>query len=325
MEHSGSKRDYESRFEPPSPIDRLIAELAMSQHGVVALRQLVARGLSASGVRKRVAAGRLHRIHEGVYAVGHARLTRKGHYMAAVLACGPRSALSHRSAADLRGMRRTGRGVIDVISPRRPGRKRAGIEAHTSRTLLRRDIEIVDGIPCTTVARTLLDLAAVTPSRVVERAFDQAEVLQILDARAIEDVLARAGRHRGAAVLRAVLNEHVPGTTVTKNDLEEAMLAICRQAGLPQPEVNAWIPLEPTGYEADFLWREHHLVAETDGGTTHTTRQAFVHDRKRDQRLMLAGFQVVRFPWQQVLYEPETVAPVVRDLLYASMSPRRIA
>jgi hypothetical protein len=150
-------------------------------------------------------------------------------------------------------------------------------------------------------------------------------VLRVLDAREIEDVLSRAGNHRGAGVLRAVLADHAVGTTRTRNDLEEAFLAICDAAGLPRPAVNAWIGLDPTGYEADFLWRAEGLIAEVDGGASHGTSHAFISDRVRDQRLMLAGFRVVRFPWQQVFDEPETVAATVRELLYASMSPRRIA
>jgi predicted transcriptional regulator of viral defense system len=306
-------------------LDWLIAELALSQHGVVTLSQLIELGLTARAVGYRVAAGRLYRVHDGVFAVGYPRLTREGHYMAAVLACGTDSGLSHRSAADLRGMRRSSRKAIDVISSGRSGRRRAGIDAHTSSTLLPRDIVKVDGIPCTTVARTLLDLAAVLPRREVERAFDQAEVLEVLDARQIDDVLARAGGHRGAGVLRTVLNEHSPGSTLTRNRLEEAFLEICDNAGLPRPEVNVWIALEPTGCEADFLWRAQGLIAETDGGAAHGTRRAFVKDRRRDQRLMLAGFRVVRFPWQQVFDEPRTVEATVRELLYASMRPRRIA
>jgi predicted transcriptional regulator of viral defense system len=297
------------------PLERRIAELATTQHGVVALFQLLAFGLSAAAARYRVEIGLLHRVHAGVYSVGHARLTREARYMAAVLACELDSALSHRSASNLRSLWLSGSTLIDVISPRRPGRRRAGIRAHTSSTLLPRDVETVDGIPCTTVARTLLDLSAVVPKRSVERAFEQAEVLRVLDAREIEDVLARAGNHRGAGVLRAILDDHALGSTLTRNDLEEAFLAICDRAGLPRPEVNVWIAIEPTGYEADFLWRSHRLIAETDGGTAHMTRHAFQHDRRRDQRLTLAGYRVVRFPWQQVFDEPGSVELTIRGLL----------
>ncbi len=315
MQNPGSKRAYEARFEPQLPLDLLIADLAASQHSVVALWQLVERGLSPNAVRKRVAGGRLHRVHEGVYAVGHPRLTRKGYDMAAVLACGRRSALSHRSAAAHRELRQSTRGLIDVISPRRPGRKRAGIDAHTSSTLLTCDIEDVDAIPCTTVARTLLDLAAVLPRRAVERAFDEAEFREVLDARAIEDVLGRTKGHRGNATLRSILDGHSLGTTRTRNDLEEAFFAICRAANVPQPEVNVWIAIEPTGYEADFLWRAQRLIAETDGGAAHMTRRAFEGDRRRDQQLALAGFRTIRFTYSQVFDEPSSVEATLLGLL----------
>ena len=164
------------------------------------------------------------------------------------------------------------------------------------------------------------------PRRAVERAFDEAEFREVLDARAIEDVLARAGGHRGARRRCARSSMTIrpgprgPATTSRRRSSRSA-----DAASLPQPEVNAWIPLEPTGYEADFLWRAQRLIAETDGGAAHTTSRAFEHDRRRDQRLMLAGFRVVRFPWQQVFDEPRSVEATVRELLYASISPRRIA
>ena len=143
----------------------------------------------------------------------------------------------------------------------------------------------------------------VLPRRVVERAFNQAEVLRVLDMKQIDDVLSRAGGHQGAAVLRAVIRDYT-GPTLTRNDLEEAVLAICRAAGLPQPEVNLWIAIQPIGYEVDFLWRAQRLIAEADGRDPHTTRLAFEHDRIRDQRLMLAGYRVVRFPLPPGLRRP---------------------
>ncbi len=234
--------------------------------------------------------------------------------MAAVLACGRDAALSHRSCAAHRGIRPDWRSVIEVTTPRRAGRRLPGIHAHTSSTLLLRDIETIDGIRCTSVARTLLDLGAVLPRRAVERAVDRAELLRVLDVKQIDDVLSRVGGHRGAGVLRAVLGEYA-GPTRTRNDLEEAFLAICRAAALPQPEVNVWIALEPIGYEVDFLWRSQRLIAETDGRDPHTTRHAFEHDRRRDQRLMLAGYRVVRFPRRQVLEDPVSVEATVRALL----------
>ena len=293
----------------------MIAEFAREQHGVVSLSQLLDAGLGARGVRHRIAAGRLHRVHPGVYAVGHTQLTRDGRNRAAVLACGADSALSHRSAAHELGVRSSQRSRIDVTSPRRPGRRLANIDAHTSKTLLPRDVIEVDGLRCTSPARTLLDLAEVVSQQQLERACDQAEVLRLFDLKALQDVLDRAHGRRGAKALRAVLADHTIGSTLTRHELEARFLALCRRAGIPQPEVNTWLPLEPIGIEADFLWRDARLIAETDGRATHLTRYAFENDRRRDQRLTLAGWRVVRFSYRQVVAEPDVVATTLRGLL----------
>ena len=315
MEGSGGKRRHGRRFRPDGPLERAIADKAGAQHGVLALRQLIELGMSASAVRSRVVAGRLHRVHAAVFAVGHARLTREGRYMAAVLACGPGAVLSHREAAALHRLRASTRSAIDVTSPRRTGRARDGIEVHGGATLLPRDVDTVDCIACTTVARTLLDLAEVVERRQVERACEQAEVLRVFDLLAVEDVLERADGRRGAPVLRSILAEQALGSALTRRELEALFLELCRAAGLPRPEVNAWLPLEPIGVEADFLWRERRLVVETDGRETHCTTWAFERDRRRDQRLMLAGWRVVRFTWRQVVEEPARVAATVGSLL----------
>jgi predicted transcriptional regulator of viral defense system len=295
----------------------MIAELAEAQHAVVALSQLVSLGLGARAVSHRVQRGMLHRVHRGVYAVGHPLLTREGRWMAAILACGPHAVLSHRSAASLWGLRPNARTAIDVTVPSRAGRTRDGIDVHRGSGIDANDVAGVEGIPTTSVARTLLDLAEVVNARTLERAIDQAEVRRLLDMRAIDDVLARGGGgRRGAAALRGVLAELRLGTTLTRSELEERLLAICREAALPRPDVNAWIPYPGGGgAEADFLWREQQLVVEVDGRDVHTTRRAFEHDRRRDQRLMLAGWRVVRFTWRQVLFEPAYVAATLRSLL----------
>jgi predicted transcriptional regulator of viral defense system len=247
MQGSGptTRRD---RVKAPHPrIDQAIAELASRQHGLVTFKQLRGIGLSASAIDGRVRAGRLHRVHRGVFAVGHPLLSRNGRFMAAVLACGARAALSHRSGACHRGLRSDNRATIDVTSAKRSGRKLAGITAHSGATLLPRDVEIVDGIPTTSLARTLLDLADVVSQRRLERAVEEALVLRQLDMRAVDDVLARANGRRGAATLRAVLDAIRPGTTTTRNDLEEAFLHICRNANAPPDAVNAWIPYPRAG------------------------------------------------------------------------------
>jgi hypothetical protein len=216
------------------------------------------------------------------------------------------------------GLRGDNRSTIDVTSPSRRGRTIPGIDVHRGGTLLPRDVETVDAVPCTTLARTLLDLSEVVTTRQLERAIEQAEVLRVLDVHAIDDVLARANGRRGATILKTLLSEMQLGSTITRNDLEEAFLTICRDITRPPEQVNAWIPYpDGGGAEADFLWRAQRLIVEVDGRDVHTTRRAFEHDRRRDQRLTMLGWRVVRFTWRQVLHAPATVGATVKALLGA--------
>ncbi|HZA89075.1 MAG TPA: DUF559 domain-containing protein [Solirubrobacterales bacterium] len=151
--------------------------------------------------------------------------------------------------------------------------------------------------------------------RALERAYEQAEVLGILNLVAVQDVLARSlGRH-GATVLRAIVSDLDAGPSLTRSELEERFLAVCDAAGIPRPRVNAWIPLDGGGVEVDFLWPAQRLAVETDGHRVHGTRQAFERDRRRDRRLLLAGWRVARFTWRQLVRDPEEVAATIRALL----------
>ncbi|HTN23662.1 MAG TPA: DUF559 domain-containing protein [Solirubrobacteraceae bacterium] len=236
--------------------------------------------------------------------------------MAAVLACGDGAALSCRSAACHRGLRDDNRSTIDVTSPNRRGRGIDGITVHSGATLLPEDVETVDGIPCTTLARTLLDLAEVVTTRSLERAIDRAEILRVLDMRPIDNVLRRANGRRGAATLKAVLSAMQFQSTTTRSELEELFLHICRTIDRPPDGVNVWIPYpDGGGAEADFVWREQRLIVEVDGRETHGTPQAFESDRRRDQRLTVLGWSVVRFTWRQVEFEPAIVAATLQALL----------
>jgi hypothetical protein len=288
------------------------------QEGVAALAQLVALGLGAAGVRKRARAGRLHRIYRAVYALTPSSLlSLNGRYLAAVLACGPGAVLSHRSAADLLGLRKTDRAPIDVTVPGNGWRRHQGIDIHRSTTLSPADITIVDGIPVTTVARTALDLAAVVRRRAVERALDQAEMLEVFDLNALKDQLARNPHHPGASILKAVLEEHTAGTTVTWSDLEELCLEVTRAAGVEPPQLNAYVdpgdgepPIRP-----DFVWRAQRVALEADGFGTHKTRHAFEDDRRRDQRLISAGWRAVRVTQRQLKDERARIVALLIDLL----------
>jgi len=297
------------------PIDVQIAALADRQHGVVALHQLQLLGLSKSAVSKRARTGRLHRIHRAVYAVGRSELTGRGHWMAAVLACGPKAVLSHRSAAGLWGLRADNRRKSDISLPSPAARAKTAIEVHRSVTLTANDVTSVDGIPCTTVARTLVDLGDLVNRRAVESAVEQADVLRLFDLRDVERAIERAGPRRGTGLLLSVLDD-LSGPTLTASKLEEAFLAICREAALPTPEVNVWMTLpDGTPAKIDFLWRAERLAVETDGGPFHRTRQSRERDAKRDQLLRVMAFEPVRFTDRQVARDPGWVKRCLSELI----------
>lgn len=298
-----------------TPLDKTIAGIANRQHGVVSLAQLKRLGLSDRGTRSRVAAGRLHRIHRGVYSVGHSVLSAEGRWMAAVLSYGRHAVLSHRSAAQLWDLRRGGGSTIDVTVPRGYGRSRGNVRAHEVRTLTAADVTRLRGIPCTTVPRTLLDLADVLSRQRLERAVAQAEVMGVFDLNAIDDVLKRAAGRCGAARLREILDEYEEGTALTQSELEELVLAICMTIDVERPKVNGWIVLDDGAVQVDLLWPEQKLIVEVDGHRFHGGRRAFEEDRERDQRLTLAGYRVVRFTWRQITREPEMVGRRIAELL----------
>ena len=299
-------------------LEQALSELAVAQHGPFGLDQLRELGLTASAVRKRRRAGRLHRIHHAVYSlVPRELLTWEGLYMAAVIASGPGAVVSHRSAARLHELRNYGYTKIDVTVPRRSCRKHDGVLVHCSTTLADKDVTVVSNIPVTTVARTLFDLGEVLTDRQLERAFDQAEILQVLDARAINDQLARNPTRRGAKSVKHLLKTHYIGSTPTENEFEDAFLALTRDLGLPDPTAQYYI--DPGDGEppirADFAWPDRKIVVETDGRKTHGTRQAFETDRRRDQRLTAAGWTVIRITWRQLTRRPHELKPVLLKLL----------
>jgi very-short-patch-repair endonuclease/predicted transcriptional regulator of viral defense system len=290
-------------------IDAELARLASRQHGVVATRQLSALGLARGGAAARARAGRLHRVHRGVYAVGHTVLTVNGRRMAAVLAAGPGAVLSHASAAALWKIRRTSATRIDV-SVRTPGgrRKRPGLRIHRATTL--RDAEITEhqGIRVTTPARTLLDLASSLPRRALERALDEAEINELYDLASL-DAIARAhqGEPGSAALQRALDLDGDP--TLTDSELEEIMLDLCDEQQLERPRPRAWV----AGLRVDFLFAASRLVVETDGYRYHRTRRAFERDRERDAILARAGYRTLRFTHRQLTREPALVAATIRS------------
>jgi very-short-patch-repair endonuclease len=309
--------------------DREIARIAARQHGVVSTRQLREAGVGRGAVRVRVEAGRLHRVQQGVYAVGHGGLSRHGRWMAAVLACGTPTAiarrspvwnrppndgggwseldaaipvlefwgaaLSHRSAAELWGLLSSRNGAVDVSVRGDGGRaRRRGIRLHRSQTLVPAAVTIRSGIPVTTPTRTIADLG------------------NHAGRRGAADVSPRELRRavRQAHVLGLPLGEGVESDR-TRSDLEGDFLQLCRRHRLPAPEVNVRIGR----HLVDFLWQARRLVVETDFYGYHSGQAAFQDDRGRDLDLRRLGFTVIRLSEKQVDEEHRRVVEVLRATL----------
>ncbi|MEZ5078748.1 MAG: type IV toxin-antitoxin system AbiEi family antitoxin domain-containing protein [Solirubrobacterales bacterium] len=295
-----------SKGAPSQPRDIRVEEIASRQHGVATSAQLAACGLTSGMITYRVHSGRLHRVHRGVYAVGHRALTREAGWMAAVLACGEGAALSHLAAAALWDLLAPANGRTDVTVPTHNGRKRRdGVRIHRCAALagaslvLRQDEEPIpattkrDGIPVTAPWRTIDDLrraaadprAAVTP-RLYRRAMREAELR------------------------RLALSPQTPRDR-TRSEVEREFLALCRKFAIPAPEVNVQIG----GWTVDFLWPASRLVVETDSWATHGGSVAFEEDRRRDLDLRRRGLEVRRYTDRQIEAAPDAVAADLRSRL----------
>ncbi len=287
----------------------------------MSLEQLEGLGLTGDAVVKRAESGRLYRVHQRAYSLTARVTTQRGMFMAAVLACGPNAVLSHRSAAYLWGIVDEWDEPIDVTAPNRRGRSPDGVAAHRDGSLQPIDKTKLHGVPCTSLARTLLDYAGVVPEWELRRAVAQAEVLGVLDVEAMRSTLRRGRRRRGVARLRLVIDSLHPQTKRTRGDLERLFLGMCIRAELPQPEVNIWLDV-PGGkpLQADFLWRDARLIVEADSREYHDTASAFEYDRKREQRFQAAAWRVSRCTWAQVEREPQRLVATIRSLLSQSSS-----
>jgi hypothetical protein len=276
---------------------------------VVSRSQLLALGLSRGAVEHWLSVGRLQLLFRGVYSVGHTALRAEGRRLAAVLACGPGAVLSHRTAAAQWGLLRTDQTRIDVTAPR--GRHGAqGLRLHRSRSLDAQDTTNHEGIPITSVSRTLLDLAATARPSELERALAQAERLRLYDHRAIQATIARNNGHRGTHVLTQATTRKPKWT---RNEWEAEFLALIRKAGLPEPETNEPFHAPDHGHcEPDYHWPEHRVIVEIDGFETHGTRAAFHADRAKDAALTASGQRVLRFTRDD---DPALAVKRVRALL----------
>lgn len=270
-----------------STADARIADAAGGQHGVVSVEQLRRAGIDKYGVRDRVRSGRLHRLHRGVYAVGHRSLSWRGRWLAAVLAVGDGAVLSHASAAALWEFLRPIPGPIDVTvaAAARP-KPRSGLQIHRSRTLTPSHITRRYGIAVTNPARTIEDIRGVVEPYLFRRALRQAEL---------------AG-HRVP---------HLSATRRTRSDLELLFLALCERHGLPRPLVN----LRVHGHRVDFFFVDHRLAVETDSWQYHRGSVALEDDHQRDLELRAHGIETRRYTGDQLEAAPEAVFADLREAL----------
>jgi very-short-patch-repair endonuclease len=286
--------------------------LATDQHGVVTRRQLLELGFTAKAIEHRLGKGRLHRVYPGVYAVGWPRLTRKGRWMAAVLACGEGAVLSHESAAALSGLCNREGGRVHVSIPRSRNVRIRGITVHRRHPAALADATTHDRIPITSPARTLVDLAPSSSPLEIEGLINQAEKLDLIHPDRLRSALERIGPEPGVPALRNILDAAT--FTLTDSELERRFLPIARRAGLPKPHTQVTI----NGFRVDFFWPGLGLVVETDGLRYHRTAVQQARDTVRDNAHQAAGLTPVRFTHAQVAYEPDyverTLAALARTL-----------
>lgn len=301
LAHPGARRRAYARRE------RQLAELAKKQHGVISRRQLLAAGLGLRAIGRRVETGRLRCLHRCVYALGYQPISQRGEWMAAVLACGDKAILSHRSAAMLWGLMRRGPGPVDVTAA--SGRRRHGITVHEC-GLVDADRTGRASIPVTTVARTLFDLGEVVDERQLELAFEEADRLNLLEMRVLEEVCARGHGRRALRPVRRLIDAALMPVD-TQSWLEERVLELCRDHDLSLPVTGARV----LGREVDAFWPKQKLMVEADSWTHHGTRAAFERDRARDAAMQVQGFRVLRLTSRRMEREPETIAEEIRDLL----------
>jgi len=306
------KRNSSAKRREDGP-DRAIAALARGQYGVITLAQLDELGLTRSEIGYRLRVGRLHALHRAVYSVGHRNVTKESRWLAAVLAGGPDAVLSHRSAAELWSLRPGASAPIDVTAPR-ARRPRTGIAFHRA-PLPRDEVTARYGIRVTTIPRTLLDLAAVVRPREVERALNEADVQRLWDRLSLPDLLRRYPTRPGRRTVRAVLEARAAGATLTRSELEERFLALIDGAGLPRPEINAFLAVGGWRFTIDCLWRHERLALELDGEAVHSTIEAFQSDRQRDRILRVAGWRTVRITGRQLHDTPALVEADIRSLI----------
>jgi hypothetical protein len=294
--------------QKPRSRDRVIADLARTQHGVVAHWQLLVLGLGPDAIQRWVRNGRLHRIHRGVYAVGHRALSSLGYALAAALAYGDGALVGYRSAAWLWDVLDDARQVIDVVAVAKR-QSRRGIRFHSTVSLHPDDVGERDGVPVTSLARTLLDVAEVVPQRRLVYAIERAEKSRTFDLAAIRELLARSHGRHGLKALKAALREIEPEALHAHEGIERLFIDFCRRYGLGLPAMNASVE----GFTVDALWADRKLIVELDSWEHHKSRRSFEEDRRRDAVLTVAGYRVVRVTDRMLRSDPDGLAALLSE------------
>lgn len=302
-----------------------LAKLAATQHGVVSRGQMRAMGMRDGAIDHAVAVGRLHRVFRSVYAL-YPRVSERGRLRAATLACGNGAVISHRSAAALLGLLNQGPVVIDVIAPPSRGRKIDGIRFHRVRPPRREEVGAVAGIPCTSPARTLVDLAGTVGDWTLRSCFERAAQRKLLDIPAIEASI--DPRRRGIKSLQALVNQWRRAAPVAKkgrlkSPLEAKILPLVLQLTLPAPLPNAPVQIPNGCIEVDFLWPEHRFVVEADSRSFHATHLAFERDRWRDRELMRAGYTTLRVTHREAEREADAVIDTIAAAIASPVTQRQ--
>lgn len=264
--------------------------------------QLVACGVSRTTIRRWVGASRLHRVSDGLYAVGHAGTTAETPLIEALLTAGPGAALSHITAAWWRGLIRFPGRVIHVSAPGRR-RSRPGIQVHHPIEIKR---EWHNGLPIVPVPQILLDIAPMISFPGLRRALAVADREGLMSLKELE-ALGDSGR-RGSAAVREAYRVHMPQLARTRSPLEDKFLFFCDSNGIELPKIN----YEIAGYEVDAVWPEIRLAAEIDGREEHGTPAAVVVDRRRELAVRQAGFELLRYGSEQLDYESDATASDLR-------------
>jgi predicted transcriptional regulator of viral defense system len=286
-------------------------KLAAQQFGVISHDQLLSIGLDPAGIERRLCDGRLDAIHRGVYRIGGAELSQRGRWLAAVLAYGSGTLLSHRSAAALWGLEKVRGALIDVTatSGRQGILRRERIWLHRGQ-LHSKDETRHNGIPVTTVARTLFDMAEFVAFKRLESAWEEADRLNLLELKLVERVCERGRGRRALKPIRRLLVEAV-AATITRSPLEDAFAAFCADNDLAIPSFNT----SALGFEVDALWPQQRVAAELDSWEFHRHRAAFERDRARDAALQAAGYRTIRITHRRLQTDPHLLADQLRALL----------